>query len=104
MACNTIWFILVSLSLLCKHAPSSHRKSLVLTCKQVQAWDGVAGGIIINGPATANYDEDLGNLFLSDWSHETSDVLALEAAVSGPPTFPNCLINGTVSAIYQKCA
>jgi len=26
------------------------------------------GGIIINGPATGNYDEDLGNLFLNDWS------------------------------------
>jgi FtsP/CotA-like multicopper oxidase with cupredoxin domain len=61
----------------------------------VQAWDGVFGGIIINGPATADYDEDLGNLFLNDWSHETADVLALQAAASGPPTMPNCLINGT---------
>jgi FtsP/CotA-like multicopper oxidase with cupredoxin domain len=61
----------------------------------VQAWDGVFGGILINGPATANYDEDLGNLFLTDWSHETADVLALQAAASGPPTMPNCLINGT---------
>ncbi|KAE9365617.1 multicopper oxidase [Stipitochalara longipes BDJ] len=61
----------------------------------VQAWDGVFGGILINGPATANYDEDLGNLFLNDWSHETADVLALQAKATGPPTFPNCLINGT---------
>lgn len=61
----------------------------------VQAWDGVFGGIIINGPATADYDEDLGNLFLNDWSHETADVLALQAAATGPPTMPNCLINGT---------
>lgn len=61
----------------------------------VQAWDGILGGIIINGPATANYDEDLGNLFLNDWSHETADILALQAAASGPPTMPNCLINGT---------
>jgi hypothetical protein len=38
------------------------------------------GGIIINGPATGNYDEDLGNLFLNDWSHSTADVLAIEAA------------------------
>jgi FtsP/CotA-like multicopper oxidase with cupredoxin domain len=42
----------------------------------VQAWDGILGGIIINGPATANYDEDLGNLFLNDWSHQTADQLA----------------------------
>lgn len=61
----------------------------------VQAWDGVFGGILINGPATADYDEDLGNLFLNDWSHETTDVLALQAAATGPPTMPNCLINGT---------
>jgi FtsP/CotA-like multicopper oxidase with cupredoxin domain len=61
----------------------------------VQAWDGIFGGIIINGPATANYDEDLGNLFLNDWSHQTADQLALVAASSGPPTLDNCLINGT---------
>lgn len=61
----------------------------------VQAWDGIFGGIIINGPTTANYDEDLGNLFLNDWSHSTADVLAVEAANSGPPTLDNCLINGT---------
>lgn len=61
----------------------------------MQAWDGVFGGIIVNGPATANYDEDLGHVFLNDWSHVTADVLALEAASSGPPTSQNCLINGT---------
>lgn len=38
----------------------------------VQAWDGVFGGIVINGPATSNYDEDLGNLFLNDWYHVRS--------------------------------
>ena len=34
----------------------------------LQAWEGVLGGIVINGPASGNYDEDLGNLFLNDWS------------------------------------
>lgn len=61
----------------------------------VQAWDGIFGGIIINGPATANYENDLGNLMIGDWSHQTADQLGYEAAVSGPPTLPNCLINGT---------
>ena len=61
----------------------------------VQAWDGIFGGILINGPATANYDEDKGHIFLNDWSHETAEVLALEAGTSGPPTLDNCLINGT---------
>jgi FtsP/CotA-like multicopper oxidase with cupredoxin domain len=36
----------------------------------LQAWEGVFGGIIINGPATANYDEDLGVLMLNDWDHQ----------------------------------
>jgi hypothetical protein len=38
----------------------------------LQAWQGILGGIIINGPATANYDEDLGMLFLNDWDHQVS--------------------------------
>ncbi|KAJ4392298.1 hypothetical protein N0V93_005923 [Gnomoniopsis smithogilvyi] len=59
------------------------------------AWDGIFGGILINGPATANYDVDLGHVFLNDWSHQTADVLALAAATTGPPTLDNCLINGT---------
>lgn len=57
--------------------------------------NGTFPGIIINGAATANYDEDLGNLFLNDRSHQTADQLAVEAAENSPPTMPNCLINGT---------
>ncbi|CAI7599130.1 unnamed protein product [Penicillium crustosum] len=53
----------------------------------VQAWDGAFGGILINGPATANYDVDLG--------HQTADQLVSQAATGGPPTAPNGLINGT---------
>ena len=36
----------------------------------LQAWQGILGGVIINGPATADYDEDLGMLFLNDWDHQ----------------------------------
>ncbi|KAE8365942.1 extracellular dihydrogeodin oxidase/laccase [Aspergillus caelatus] len=61
----------------------------------VQAWDGVFGGIVVNGPATVNYDVDLGHLFLNDWYHKTADELVLEASTGGPPTAPNGLINGT---------
>ncbi|KAL4894413.1 extracellular dihydrogeodin oxidase/laccase [Aspergillus ambiguus] len=61
----------------------------------VQAWDGVFGGILINGPATANYDVDLGHVFLNDWYHDTADNLVLQAATGGPPTAANGLINGT---------
>ncbi|KAJ6025954.1 hypothetical protein N7444_013633 [Penicillium canescens] len=48
----------------------------------VQAWDGVFGGILINGPATANYDQ-------------TTDQLVTQASTGGPLTAPNGLINGT---------
>ncbi|CZR70195.1 related to laccase precursor [Phialocephala subalpina] len=61
----------------------------------LQAWEGVLGGIIINGPATSNYDEDLGVLFLNDWNHETFSALYYDAEVNGPPTLDNGLINGT---------
>ncbi|EUC41696.1 multicopper oxidase [Bipolaris oryzae ATCC 44560] len=61
----------------------------------LQAWQGILGGIIINGPATADYDEDLGMLFLNDWDHQTVDELYLSAQSSGPPTLDNGLINGT---------
>ncbi|KAJ5771101.1 uncharacterized protein N7511_003152 [Penicillium nucicola] len=61
----------------------------------VQAWDGVFGGILVNGPATANYDVDLGHLFLNDWYHQTADQLVTQASTGGPPTAPNGLINGT---------
>lgn len=56
---------------------------------------GVAGGIQINGPASAPYDEDLGTLLLSDWYHHTPDELYDSASTSGPPLAPGGLINGT---------
>jgi FtsP/CotA-like multicopper oxidase with cupredoxin domain len=61
----------------------------------LQAWQGVFGGIVINGPATADYDEDLGPLFLHDWDHWTVDQLYSEAQTSGPPLLDTGLINGT---------
>ncbi|KAL4880552.1 Cupredoxin [Aspergillus karnatakaensis] len=61
----------------------------------LQAWDGVAGGLVINGPATANYDHDAGVVMLSDWTHQTADELFWVAQVSGPPELSNVLINGT---------
>ncbi|KAI0481955.1 multicopper oxidase [Xylariaceae sp. FL0804] len=61
----------------------------------LQAWEGVAGGIIINGPATANYDEDLGTIMLSDWTHQTVDELWEQAETDGTVTLDDGLINGT---------
>ncbi|KAJ5683455.1 CAZyme family AA1 [Penicillium macrosclerotiorum] len=61
----------------------------------LQAWEGVFGGIIINGPASSNYDVDQGVMFLNDWSHATADQLFIQAQTRGPPTLDNGLINGT---------
>jgi FtsP/CotA-like multicopper oxidase with cupredoxin domain len=51
--------------------------------------------LIINGPATSDYDEDLGVLFISDWSHQTLFQLWNYAQKVGAPTLDNGLINGT---------
>ncbi|KAL4780318.1 Cupredoxin [Aspergillus varians] len=61
----------------------------------LQAWDGVAGGLVINGPATENYDVDAGTIMLGDWPHQTADELSWYAQTVGPPTLNNSLINGT---------
>ncbi|KAK6080914.1 Laccase-2-like protein 4 [Seiridium cupressi] len=60
----------------------------------LQAWAGVFGPIVINGPASANYDEDMGVVFLNDWTHQTPDELFVEAETRGPPNQDNGLING----------
>ncbi|OJJ05823.1 hypothetical protein ASPVEDRAFT_153976 [Aspergillus versicolor CBS 583.65] len=61
----------------------------------LQAWDGLSGAIVINGPATANYDVDAGTIMLNDWTHQTAAELFQYAQVVGPPTLNNSLINGT---------
>ncbi|TGJ87003.1 hypothetical protein E0Z10_g1752 [Xylaria hypoxylon] len=60
----------------------------------LQAWNGVFGGIVIRGPASAPYDEDKGIVMLSDWFHQTTDQLYAQASSGGPPIANNGLING----------
>lgn len=61
-----------------------------------QAVDGLSGPIIIHGPATANYDEHLGALFLTDWGHTTATETWMTSMMRGLfPLIPNGLINGT---------
>ncbi|KAI9737138.1 MAG: hypothetical protein M1834_000731 [Cirrosporium novae-zelandiae] len=60
----------------------------------LQAWEGVFGPIIIHGPATSDYDIDLGVVALSDWDHQTANELYHIAQTRGPPTLNNGLING----------
>lgn len=62
----------------------------------VQTIDGLAGPIIIHGPATADYDEHLGALFLSDWDHDTASKKWKNVEkFGGFPIIPNGIINGT---------
>lgn len=59
-----------------------------------QYGDGVLGTIIINGPATANYDTDLGTYTISDWYYPTAYQAARRAFIA-PQSGDNIIINGT---------
>ncbi|KAE9983102.1 hypothetical protein BLS_004937 [Venturia inaequalis] len=39
----------------------------------IQAWEGVMGPMIIDGPHSAEFDVDMGPFQLQDWSHFTAD-------------------------------
>lgn len=69
----------------------------------MQAWDGVFGGILIHGPATADYDYDLGNLFLTDWDHLTASAMYDFVQYTGPPFQDSGLINGKSFKVKQFC-
>jgi FtsP/CotA-like multicopper oxidase with cupredoxin domain len=60
----------------------------------LQAWEGVFGAIVIDGPASANYDKDVGAIVLTDWSHQTPDELFYYDVKHGSPYLENGLING----------
>ena len=65
------------------------------------------GALVIHGPASANYDEDLGALILNDWYWETIWRLIVQTRDrlqnlpsgdlpgSGPRFSDNILVNGT---------
>ncbi|KAH8589692.1 laccase from botrytis Aclada At 1.67 A resolution [Bisporella sp. PMI_857] len=61
----------------------------------LQYGDGLLGPLVINGPATADYDEDLGVVFLSDWSHQSAfELWSTTASRGAPPSLDTGLING----------
>lgn len=62
-----------------------------------QYGDGVVGPMIIEGPATANYDEDLGALPITDWFYTPVFTLneVAQHSLTGPPAADNILVNGT---------
>jgi len=70
----------------------------------LQYVDGFFGPLVINGPATAEYDEDLGTIFLTDWEYRTA--WQHWASVSNFRTteegFTTGLINGMNTAACNK--
>jgi FtsP/CotA-like multicopper oxidase with cupredoxin domain len=66
----------------------------------VQYGNGVIGAIQINGPATSNYDLDLGTYTVNDWYYQTADQISAIAEANlqqaaPPPPADTVLINGT---------
>ncbi|KAH8599232.1 multicopper oxidase-domain-containing protein [Bisporella sp. PMI_857] len=67
----------------------------------VQMGDGLYGPLIIHGPATANYDEDLGPVMITEWFHTGAfEEFEKSAKFGGEPLrrnsiAPNGLVNGT---------
>lgn len=62
-----------------------------------QYGNGVVGSLIVRGPASANYDIDLGAYPIGDYYHETADRLHLKAelvANGPPPDSDNVLFRG----------
>ena len=67
-----------------------------------QYGDGVVGTVVINGPATANYDIDLGTYPLTDWYYMTAFQAAALAFQNGqtgqgPPEGDNILVSNKIT-------
>ncbi|KAH7061698.1 Cupredoxin [Paraphoma chrysanthemicola] len=89
----------------CPLAPGQQRDYIFRATQYGTSWyhshfpaqysDGVVGPIVIAGPASANYDIDLGAIPLTDWYHRSFfQVAAAAKTASGPPTADTILING----------
>ena len=66
---------------------------------------GVLGGLIINGPASDNYDIDLGTFMVNDWYKKTTYQIDLIANTnlqnkSPPPGADNILVNGSNTNVF----
>ncbi|ETS74440.1 hypothetical protein PFICI_14306 [Pestalotiopsis fici W106-1] len=57
--------------------------------------NGVWGPIQIEGPASCNYDIDLGVFPISDYYYDNADELVVATSVGAPPKSDNVLFNGT---------
>ncbi|KAJ4406503.1 hypothetical protein N0V85_004493 [Neurospora sp. IMI 360204] len=63
-----------------------------------QYGNGVLGPLVLNGPASANYDVDLGTFPINDWYYDSADRILSrlqEGAPPAPPAADNISFNGT---------
>lgn len=65
-----------------------------------QYGEGIIGGLIINGPASGDYDLDLGTYMVNDWFYKTAYQVSSIADANlqnggPPPPGDNILVNGT---------
>jgi FtsP/CotA-like multicopper oxidase with cupredoxin domain len=61
----------------------------------IQYGNGVWGTIHIDGPASANYDIDLGVYPIGDYYYRGADEILPDTTTAGPPASDNVLFNGT---------
>lgn len=55
----------------------------------------------IYGPSSANYDEAVRPILMTDWNHRSAFEDFYKELTSGPPPMTNILLNGTgASAVY----
>lgn len=62
-----------------------------------QYGDGIQGPIVINGPATADYDVDLGPMTISDWYYLTATEIDYRMAPAPPIIAPLAADNGLIN-------
>lgn len=67
-----------------------------------QYGDGIVGALIVHGPASANYDHDLGPMTFTDWFHESAFAMNHRAlhSLTGPPTPQTGLISGKMKGDF----
>ncbi|KAF7909066.1 hypothetical protein BELL_0043g00250 [Botrytis elliptica] len=80
-----------------KFLATQHGTSWYHSHHAAQYGDGVLvlGSIVINGPASLNYDYDLGPLPITDFYYKSTYEEGLLSVSKGPPKADNGLINGT---------
>ncbi|TGO81704.1 hypothetical protein BPOR_1046g00020 [Botrytis porri] len=78
-----------------KFLATQHGTSWYQSHHAAQYGDGVLGSIVINGPASLNYDYDLGPLPITDFYYKSTYEEGLLSVTKDPPKADNGLINGT---------